>query len=175
MNNYGFIHDKLEVKILILFILNRLPEPVENDALAVLTLCDNGITYFDFAEALGDLVSSGHVYEKNGKYLITDKGSRNVAEIEASVPYSVRVKAEKETQKLSRELMRGAMIKTGHKERSSGGYTVSLSLSDGIDSVVDMEILAGSEKQAETIELNFKKNAEHIYNAVVNILLNENL
>lgn len=175
MNNFGFIHEKLEVKILILFILNRLPEPVDKDALAVLTLCDNGINYFDFAEALGELVATGHVYERDGKYLITDKGVRNVTEIEGSVPYSVRVKAEKETQRLSKELMRGAMIKTRHEARSTGGFTVSLALSDGIDNIVNMELLAGSEKQAETIEQNFRKNAEHIYSAVVSILLNENL
>ncbi len=175
MNNFGFIHDKLEVKILILFILNRLPEPVGKEALAELTLCDNGITYFDFADSLGELVSTAHVYEKDGKYLITDKGSRNVAEIEGLVPYSVRIRAEKETRRLSDELMRGAMIKTSREERSSGGFTVSLSLSDGIDSVISMEILAGNEKQAEKIERNFNKNAEHIYNAVVNILLSENL
>ncbi len=46
----GFIHDKLDIKILILFILRRLPEPVTFDVLRDLTLCDDGIGYFDFAD-----------------------------------------------------------------------------------------------------------------------------
>jgi hypothetical protein len=175
MEQFGFIHNKLEVKILILFILNRLPEPVTKEALAELTLCDNGITYFDFTDALGELVASGHICETDGRYIITDKGSRNVLEVEASVPYSVRLKAERNTQKLSRELMRNTMIKTSHEERSTGGVTVSLSLSDGIDNIAKMELLAGNEKQAQIIEKNFKKNAEHIYNALINILLSETL
>lgn len=173
MVGFGFIHDKLEVKILILFILNRLPEPVDMSTLAELTLCDNGITYFDFADALGELISTGHVYEKNGYYTITDKGTRNGAAAETSVPYSVRMKAEKGTQELSKELSRNAMIKTAYRERETGGVTVSLSLSDGIGDIISMDVLAGNEKQAQTIERNFKKNAEHIYNAVVNILLSE--
>ena len=175
MDNFGFIHNKLEIKILILFILNRLPEPINIEKLAELSLCDNGITYFDFADALGELVSTGHVSEKESEYMITDKGARNGSEIENAVPYSVRLKAEKGAQEASKVLMRNSMIKTHHAERNTGGVTVHLSLSDGIDNIIDMEILAGSDKQALTIEQNFKKNAEHIYNAVVNILLSEDL
>ncbi len=175
MDNFGFIHNKLEIKILILYILNRLPEPISNQDLAELTMCDNGITYFDFADALGELVSTGHVSEEDNHYMITDKGARNGSEIENAVPYSVRLKAEKGTQEVSKVLLRNSMIKTRHSDRSTGGVTVHLSLSDGIDNIVNMEILAGNEKQALTIEQNFKKNAEHIYNAVVNILLSEEL
>ena len=44
---FGFIHDKLDIKILILFILQRLYAPISMDTLAELTLCDDGISYFD--------------------------------------------------------------------------------------------------------------------------------
>ena len=174
MTRYGFIRDKLEVKILILFILNRLPAPIDLDSLAELVLCDNGITYFDFIEDLSELVSTNHVIEEDGYYVITDKGNQNGSVIENTVPYSVRMKAEQGAQEMSKILKRKAMIKAKHTEHENG-IMVSLSLSDGLGDIINMDILAGSEKQAVIIENNFKKNAEHIYNAVVNILLSEDL
>jgi len=174
MDRYGFIHEKLEIKILILFILNRLPAPIDLDSLAELVLCDNGITYFDFADALGELVSTEHVAEEDGQYVITDKGNQNGSVTENVVPYSVRMKAEQGTQEMSKVLKRKSMIKATHSERENG-ITVNLSLSDGLGDIINMDILAGSERQALVIEKNFKKNAEHIYNAVVKILLSENI
>lgn len=174
MDRFGFIHDKLEIKILILFILNRLPTPIDLDSLAELVLCDNGITYFDFADALYELVSTQHVIEDDGYYVITDKGNQNGSVTETVVPYSVRMKAEQGAQEMSKVLMRKSMIKATHVERENG-ITVSLSLSDGLGDIINMDILTGSERQALIIEKNFKKNAEHIYNAVVNILLSESI
>jgi hypothetical protein len=84
------------------------------------------------------------------------------------------MKAEQGAQEMSKILKRKAMIKAKHTEHENG-IMVSLSLSDGLGDIINMDILAGSEKQAVIIENNFKKNAEHIYNAVVNILLSEDL
>ena len=50
----GFIRDKLEIKFLILYIAARLSEPADGAAMQDLTMCDDGIDYFDYAECLND-------------------------------------------------------------------------------------------------------------------------
>ena len=50
IKSFGFIHEKLEIKVLILFILRRLPEPILLDDLIELAMCDDGISYFEFME-----------------------------------------------------------------------------------------------------------------------------
>ena len=52
----GFIHDKLEIKFLILYITARVIEPIPFDTVWDLAMCDEGVDYFDFAECLSDLV-----------------------------------------------------------------------------------------------------------------------
>ena len=52
----GFIRDKLEIKFLILYITARVIEPIPFDTVLDLTMCDDGIDYFDFSECLRDLV-----------------------------------------------------------------------------------------------------------------------
>ena len=55
MENRGFIQDKLEIKFLILYIADRLIEPVPYDVILDLAMCDSGVGYFDFSECLTDL------------------------------------------------------------------------------------------------------------------------
>ena len=47
MGRLGFIHEKLDIKILILYILRRLPGTVDPETLAELCQCDSGVGYFD--------------------------------------------------------------------------------------------------------------------------------
>lgn len=44
----SFIHDKLEIKFLILYIAARVSEPIPIEGMQELTLCDSGIDYFPF-------------------------------------------------------------------------------------------------------------------------------
>lgn len=170
---FGFIHDKFDIKILILFILQRLPDAIDPDSLAELTLCDDGISYFDYAECVAELVESGHVSEENGKYLITEKGRQNGKITESSLPYSVRMKAEKAAAKAANIQRRSAMIRSSHKNRDNGESIVSLSLSDDFGTIMSLELLTGSEDEAKKIENNFHKNAEVLYGQIADIMLME--
>lgn len=63
MGRLGFIHEKLDIKILILYILRRLPGTVDPETLAELCQCDSGVGYFDYSDCLADLVDTGHITE----------------------------------------------------------------------------------------------------------------
>ena len=93
MARLGFIHEKLDIKILILFILRRLPGEVEPETLCELCQCDGGIDYFDYSDCLSDLIETEHIKETPTGYTITDKGAKNAEAVESSLPYSVRMKA----------------------------------------------------------------------------------
>ena len=74
MARYGFIHDKLDIKFLILYFMARVAAPIDFPTLTELTVCDDGIGYFEFAEAVSELVESGHLTLEDGLYSITEKG-----------------------------------------------------------------------------------------------------
>jgi len=169
--NFSFINENVEVKVLILFIMQRLPEPVTLDVLTGLTLCDDGIGYFDVTECITDLIKTKHLNLADGKYSLTPKGKRNGETLEKNLPYSVRIKAEGSAALVRANLNRDAMIKTHRSENDNGGYKVSLSLSDGIGDIISMELFAANEQQAETIEKGFRSNAEKIYHAIIDMLV----
>ena len=96
MESFGFIHGELDTKILILYVLRRLPRPVEAGTLSELCSFDSGVGWFDYADCLAGLVDTGHVEELPGeRYVITDKGRTNGEAAETSLPYSVRMKADR--------------------------------------------------------------------------------
>ena len=138
MEGLGFIHEKLDIKILILYILNHLPAAVDAQTLSDLVFCDNGIGYFDYSDCLAELVDTAHITEEGGKYRITEKGSRNVREVASSLPYSVRMKADRVTEPIAEQMRRAAMIVAQHTNTPEGGCNVHLSLSDGIGRIVSM-------------------------------------
>jgi len=159
---HGFIHDKLDIKLLILFVLQRLPAEIDAERLADLVLVDGGISYFDYKDCLAELVETAQVEKQEDGYIITAKGSRNGEILETSLPYSVRMKAERAAAPVIEEMRRSEMILANH-EVGENGVTVYLAVNDGVGNIFDLKILAGDEQQAKLIEKNFKKNAEYYY------------
>ncbi len=172
-NRIGFIHEKVDIKILILFVLSRVPFPIDADTLANQTLIDDGISYFDFADCVKELVESGHISFEAGKYSITEKGRDNIEITGDGLRYTVRRNAVKSLEKLSAEMNRASMIKTYKTLHRGGGYTVSLKMSDGVGEIISLELFAVNEKQAEEFENSFREKAETIYNSILAQLENK--
>lgn len=173
MESFGFIHDKLDIKILILFILGRLEVGVSMETLTQLTLCDDGIGYFDFFECVQELEDSKHIVQENHLYFITPKGVKNGTITENSLPYSVRKLAEENTAKFCKQTRRNAMIHTEILEKEGGGYTVSCTLNDGLGEILNFSIFTATKEQADEITTGFGANAEEVYGEMIKLLTGE--
>jgi len=171
IENFRYIHEKLDIKILILFIMRRLPEPASIEELTELTMSDEGVGYFDFMECVAELVKTEHLQFKEEKYSVTAKGERNGELTEENLPYSVRNNIENIVFKHRSKVLRDAMIKTLHFQKPDGDYKVSLQLLDGVGEVLSMEMLAVSKKHAVALEKGFRKRAERIYNMLIEFIL----
>lgn len=169
MDQLGFIHEKLDIKILILYILRRLPGEVEAETLRGLVMCDDGIGYFDYSDCLSELVTGGNVEEKNGSYAITEKGARNADAVESSLPYSVRKKAERLLAPVQEKMRRDASIVARH-ELTGDGCTVTLGMGDGKGELIRLSFVCAGEEQAKRIEQNFRRDAETYYQKIAELL-----
>lgn len=172
MDNFGFIHEKLDIKILILYILRRLPYSVEPETLQELCQCDGGIGYFDYSDCLSELVDTGHVTKDEEGYRITEKGAKNADAVESSLPFSVRTKASKLLAPVAERLSRAAMLTARH-ENTDGGCMVELAMSDGKGEVMHLRLLCAGEAQAMRIEKSFRRRAEGIYQEIAALLTAE--
>ena len=172
MAGQGFIHDKLELKFLILYIAARVIEPIPFDTMLDLTMCDDAVDYFDFTECLRDLVDTEHLtLSEDGLYAITEKGLRNSRICESSLAYSVRLRCDKNLEVWNRKLRRKNQVKASWEPRPNGTYTVRLSLDDDAGNLMDLKLMAVREDMAKMLTERFRKTPERIYTELMNALL----
>lgn len=173
MARYGFIHDKLDIKFLVLFLMARVAAPIDFATLTGLTMCDEGVDYFEFAESVSEMVKTGHLTLADGCYAITEKGRRDGAACESSLPYSVKHKCSRSLSKLNSALRRSAQVRAEILERPEGGFTVCLALDDDGGSLLKVELFSPTREQALRLTEGFQARPERALNDLLESLLEE--
>ena len=171
MARIGFIRDKLDIKLLILYLLDRLVAPIDFSALTDLAMCDPGVDYFLFAEAINELVSSEHVKLEEERYSITDKGRRNSADCESSLSVVIRKRCDRRLAPLNAELRRSAQIHASVQEGENGAYILSLSLDDDMGNLMQLSLTSVSQAQCSQMARRFQAQPEKIYHSILSSLL----
>lgn len=173
MSRTGFIHDKLDIKFLVLYLMARVASPVDFPTLADLTFCDDGVEYFDFAESVAELVDTEHLTLQDGKYSITDKGRRNGKICESSLAFSVRRKCDQNLARVNGVLRRDAQVRTELLPREDGGVTLRLILDDDKGNIMTLDMLTVSTDQADHLAEKFRAEPEKLYHGILQVLLEE--
>ena len=173
MGEHGFIRDMLDVKVLILYVMNQAEKPLTIQNIYELCYQDDRLTYFDVCEAVPQLVSTGHIEEQEGGlYAITEKGRENVEITGDSVAFTVRERARAAVETFNRESTRSGHVRTEILERD-GVCSALLELHDDAGKLMSMELTAPSRKQARKLAAAFHRSAEQIYSAVMEDLLSD--
>lgn len=174
MQRHGFIHDMMDVKVLILFVAARASYPMTTQEIYELCYQDECLSYFDVCTAIPEMVASGHLQELEDKtYQITEKGRQDGAITEDSVAYTVRQRAENAVARFNRQLRRNSFVKTQVIPRENGEYSVVMALDDEMSNLMTLELVAPDQRQAVRLSKRFETKAELIYNLTMTELLEE--
>lgn len=163
----GFIHDKLDMKVYLLYLLSGACAPVDFAALTDLALAERGTEYFLFAQALAELKDSGHVTESDGCYAVTDKGRRNSQDSEGSLPQVLRRRCGRRLADLNAALKRRAQVRAQVLPREDGGFTLRLALDDDGGSLLALDLLVSSEEEGRAMADQFRENPEKTYHSIL--------
>lgn len=174
MQPLGFIHDMMDVKVLILFVTSRVKYPVNCQQIYELCFQDDCLSYFDICTALPEMVTSGHLKQDGENYEITDKGRETEKLTADSVAYSVRMRAQDAVARFNRRMRRSSVVKTrilaSEDERN---ITVELVLHDDAGELMKLELIAPDRHQAQILKKSMEEKAELIYSLTMTALLDE--
>ncbi len=174
MRRLGFIHDMLDVKVLVLFVMSRVSYPVNMQQIYELCYQDDCLSYFDVCTAVPEMVKSGHLKEaENDCYVITEKGKADGSLTEDSIAFTVKQKAENAVDRFNRQIRRSSFVKTQIIPRESGDYSVMMSLDDEIGNLMTLELVAPDQRQAVRLGKLFERKAENVYNLTMAELLDD--
>ncbi len=174
MQRLGFIHDMMDVKVLILFVTARSNYPLSSQEIYELCYQDDCLSYFDVCTAIPELVASGHLEQaEDEKYVITEKGREAGSLTEDSVAFTVKQRAENAVARFNRQIRRSSFVKTQVIPRDSGDFSVIMSLDDEMGNLMTLELVAPDQRQAVRLSRLFEKKAEDVYNLTMTELLDD--
>jgi len=173
MTNPGYIQTDLDLKFLVLYIMNRVAAPVSPDQLLELCLCDEGVNYFNFQQAAAHLVETEHLTLEEERYAITEKGRRNCQICAETLPFSVRRRCDENLLAVNEQLRRDAQIRGELLPREDSTFTVRLALDDDAGNLFTLELLTPSEEQGKALIDRFKTGPELMYSKLTDLLFSE--
>ena len=171
MQRLGFIHDMMDVKVLILYVAARSSYPMTAQEVYELCYQDECLSYFDVCTALPQMVESGHLQLlEDERYEITEKGRTDGNLTEDSIAYTVKQKAENAVARFNRQLRRSSFVKTQIIDQD-GSPSVMMALNDEQGNLMTLEMAAPSRRQAIRLSKLFEKKAELLYTIIMSELL----
>ena len=174
MQRLGFIHDMLDVKVLILFVMARVSYPVNIQQIYELSYQDDCLSYFDVCTAVPEMVKSGHLQEvEKEQYEITEKGKADGSLTEDSIAFTVKQRAENAVSRFNRQIRRSSFVKTQIIPRDNGEYSVAMTLDDEVSNLMTLELVAPDQRQAVRLSRLFEQKAEAVYSLTMAELLDE--
>ena len=172
MQRLGFIHDMMDVKVLILFVAARANYPLTSQEIYELCYQDECLSYFDVCTAIPEMVTSGHMKQVDAdRYEITEKGREAGSLTEDSIAYTVKQRAENAVARFNRQVRRSSFVKTQVIPRENGDFSLVLSLDDEMGNLMTLELMAPDQRQAVRLSRLFEKKAENVYSLVMTELL----
>lgn len=169
----GFIQDDLDLKLLILYIINHAAAPITFLQLLDLALCDAGVDYFSVCDAVEKLVARENLVFEEDRYSITEKGRRNSEICESSLPFSVRHHCDENLVKVNEMLRREQHVQGKVLPNDDGTVTVHLMLSDPKGVMLELQLLAPDVPLGDKLVTRFKSRPEATYHQVMALLMAE--
>ena len=174
MQRLGFIHDMMDVKVLILYVAARSSYPMTIQEIYELCYQDECLSYFDVCTAVPEMVNSGHLQQvDNERYAITEKGKKDGELTEDSIAFTVKMRAENAVSRFNRQLRRSSFVKSQTIPRENGDFSVIMSLDDEMGNLMTLELVAPDQRQAVRLGKLFEKKAELLYNLTMTELLED--
>ena len=168
-----------ENKVLILYILNKIPEGISNDGLYKIIASINDVNYFYFKEVLTDLLDSKLVgmftkdEEDESVLKITSEGKNALSLTIDVLPGILKLKADNVLKKEFSSIADETSISAEFIPRSENDYTIKCRVIEKNETIFEVRTFAGSRERAKKIVDNWNKNASKIYPKILNLLLED--
>ena len=165
-----------ENKVLILYLLNKLPDGIKNDNLYKIVSSANNMNYFYFQELLTDLIESNFVgsFTKDEDTIIkiTSEGQNALSLTKSLLPGILKLKADTVFKEEISSIAEQSSIITEYIPKDEKNYTVKCRIVERNETIFEVSTFAGSRDRAKQISDNWKNNANNLYPKIINLLLN---
>ncbi len=166
----GGLYDTNDIRILICYILSNIEEALTQEEISNIIREYGLANYFEIAHAISQLHELKAIkLDDMDRFTVTDAGREIAETLSSSLPYTVKKKALKSTNKALKikESLKDNIAKIEPCEK---GYKVIIVIPDGSLEMLRVEIFASSREEAERAVENFLSNPLALYLNNLNLL-----
>lgn len=167
----GGMTDKYQIKILICYLLSAVSSPFTRELLDETFHEAQIVNYFNYCEALSELLESEHITEDE-VYHLNPLGLETAQRLARSLPQSIRDNVVQTAMKL--------VAKQQHEKENEvsietykSGYRVTCTIHDVDFDLMQITLYAPDRMQAEILKKRFLNDPSGFYQNVINYLTNE--
>lgn len=163
-----------ENKVIILYVLNKLNKPIDNDSLLKLIFSIKEMNYFYFQQFLLDLLENKYIigYTKDDKtmYKITDLGIQTLSLTDDILPGILKLQIDNALNANVDDVQNEEHAVSEFTPRSENEFIVTCKLVQNNMTIFEVKLQANSVEEAKFISEKWENNYEEIYPIVKGIL-----
>ena len=157
------IADLAENKVLILYLLNKLPDGIKSDNLYKIELLTDLID----TNLVGSFTKEDDTFIK-----ITSDGQNSLSLTKSLLPGILKLKADNIFKTEVSNIAEESSIVTEYIPKDENNYTVKCKVIEKNETIFEISTFAGSRERAKQISDGWKNNANTIYPKIIDLLLN---
>lgn len=168
------ISEKTDVKIFILFLLDNIGYPLDEETLSEIILENGYVGYFDFAECFSELTDEGHIVSADalGKsyYAISDLGHAIASELQGGILAPIREKSLRSALRILSFKKKNATLHSDVYETDEKKFCVRCRICESGRDALDVSLTLDTKEKAEQVKRNFLENPEEVYRGIMAVL-----
>lgn len=171
--------DKNEIKIFILYLMDRIGYPLTCGDVCSIMHQENVVSYFDCADCFTELMDAHHVIpvEKNesgeAMFIVSDTGKQIAKELSDALSPGIKEISYRSAIRHLSFKKKKATIDCNFVQRENGKYFVHCEIREAGRIVLDINVEVDSKIEAENMMLNFKRKPEIVFRGTLAIVSGE--
>ena len=166
-----------ENKLLVLYVMESLKQPITNTQLTEIILENNFINYFTLQQYISELISSDFLrYKKvNDKNLvyITEKGSSTLSFFSDRISSIKKKIIDDYLLSIKDSIKKELTIHSDYTLGKDNAFIVDLQALENDNLLISLKVSVPTKKQALSLCNRWKDNPSDIYNKIMNSLFND--
>mgnify|MGYP000513780420 CR=1 FL=1 len=166
-----------ENKVLILYLLNQIPNGIIENGLYKITTSINNVNYFFFKQVLTDLIETklvGTITKDEDEIIkITSEGKNALSLTQDVLPGIIKLKADNLFKEELSSVTEETSVTAEFIPKNENDYTIKCKIVENNETIFEVRTVAGSRDRAKRIVDNWNSNAAKIYPQILDILLED--
>lgn len=176
------LKNKTDIKIFILYLLNNVGYPLHYSEINDISVQDNFVGAFEFAECFSELLETGNVEECPADpedpsglplYNITQQGISVAAALESDILGFIRTKSLKSALRYLSFSRKGCYVHTKVTQRPDGKFDLKCSVAEPDSPTMELSVTVDNRYQLNRMRHHFEENPETVYRSILALLSGE--